>query len=457
MRTSGSTARFLIVGIILLCSAACSDNSYYSDLRSCIDSIPIINTHEHQQFPARQEGEEFNFYHIINTSYMMSDIMSAGAPEWDYDMVNEGNLDKLWNTYGKFIDYSRNTTFYSHLVEGFRILYGFEDPYFTKENIGELSEKIRINYSDEERWYDKAVKKAGYQTMLIDRYWDPFNTEINKNYFTLVFNINAIVYDAANKPLSTTLPEHMGMTYREALESGFEIKSINDYIEFFNALLDKFIDAGAVTLKNTLAYGRSLYFQDVPYERANELYQRNSSSLNNDERKELQDFMMHRIFEKAAEVDIPMQIHTGYLAGTGNTLQNSNPINLNNIFLKYRDARFVMFHGGFPWTGEFNALGKMFPNVYLDIVWLPQISRESAILAFDQMLDCVPYNKIFWGGDCHSIEESVGSLEFGKDVVATVLAKRIERGLMTEELAKEIAKGIFNENAVRFFRLKKVN
>ena len=93
-----------------------------------------------------------------------------------------------------------------------------------------------------------------------------------------------------------------------------------------------------------------------------------------------------------------MQIHTGYLAGTGNTLQNSNPINLNNIFLKYREARFVMFHGGFPWTGEFAALGKMFPNVYLDIVWLPQISRESAISSLDQILDCVPYNKISWGG-----------------------------------------------------------
>ena len=38
----------------------------------------------------------------------------------------------------------------------------------------------------------------------------------------------------------------------------------------------------------------------------------------------------------------------------------------------------------------------MFSNVYLDLVWLPQISREKAVLALDEMLDCVPYNKIFW-------------------------------------------------------------
>jgi hypothetical protein len=69
------------------------------------------------------------------------------------------------------------------------------------------------------------------------------------------------------------------------------------------------------------------------------------------------------------------------------------------------------------------------------------------------MLDCVPYNKFFWGGDCALIEESAGSLEFGKDVVAEVLTKRIQRGLLTEDLAYEIAKGMFRENAIETFQL----
>jgi len=67
------------------------------------------------------------------------------------------------------------------------------------------------------------------------------------------------------------------------------------------------------------------------------------------------------------------------LAGNGNTLANSKPVKLNNLFLRYDEAKFVLFHGGFPWTGEFISLGKMFPNVYLDIVWLPQISKQRAI------------------------------------------------------------------------------
>ena len=99
--------------------------------------------------------------------------------------------------------------------------------------------------------------------------------------------------------------------------------------------------------------------------------------------------------QKAIENDLPVQIHTGYLAGNGNILDNGQPIKLNNLFLRYPQAKFVLFHGGFPWTGEVAALGKMFPNVYLDLVWLPQISREEAVSSLDVILDSVPYNKLF--------------------------------------------------------------
>ncbi len=85
---------------------------------------------------------------------------------------------------------------------------------------------------------------------------------------------------------------------------------------------------------------------------------------------------------------------------------------------------------------------------------LSQISREAAIRGLDEMLDTVPYNKFFWGGDCHFIEESAGSLIFGKDVVAQVLALRVERRLMTEDLAREVSRHIFRDNAIRFFKLR---
>jgi predicted TIM-barrel fold metal-dependent hydrolase len=164
--------------------------------------------------------------------------------------------------------------------------------------------------------------------------------------------------------------------------------------------------------------------------------------------------MFHWIIQKSVEHKLPIQIHTGYLAGNGNTLENGKPVKLNNLFLSYPEAKFVLFHGGYPWTGEYAALGKMFPNVFLDLVWLPQISRQEAVHALDEMLDAVPYNKFFWGGDCAFIEESTGSLEFGKEVVAEVLAKRIQRGLLTRDVAEEMIQSVFRQNAIQVFKLE---
>ena len=178
-----------------------------------------------------------------------------------------------------------------------------------------------------------------------------------------------------------------------------------------------------------------------------------SPQINKDEEKELQDFLLHNILEIAAKNELPVQIHTGYLAGNGNRLDNGKPTKLNNLFLLHPNTKFDMFHGGFPWTGEFVALGKMFPNVYLNLVWLPQISKQRAIVTFDEMLDCMPYNKIFWGGDCHFIEETVGSLEFGKQTVCEVLAKRVEIGQMDEATAKEIILAVFNQNATELYKI----
>jgi predicted TIM-barrel fold metal-dependent hydrolase len=241
--------------------------------------------------------------------------------------------------------------------------------------------------------------------------------------------------------------------YEEAKKDGFNINTLDDYLLFCNHLFKKMIENKAVCVKNSLAYSRSLYYEDVPYKVAKNLFMKTSKNLTPTESKQLQDFIFNWIIQKSIEYDLPIQIHTGFLTGVDNRLENGKPIKLNNLFSKYPDAKFVLFHGGYPWTSEFIAFGKMYPNVYLDLVWLPQISREKAILAVDEMLDCVPYNKIFWGGDCTFIEESTGSLEFGKEVVAEALSKRIERGLLTEDVAFDIVKRIFRANAVEVFKL----
>ena len=243
--------------------------------------------------------------------------------------------------------------------------------------------------------------------------------------------------------------------YEMARERGYMLDTLAEYLIFANHLFENDIRKNTVCLKNSLAYDRTLVYKDVPYEVAEKLYAKDPGKLTEDEKIQLMDFMFHWIIKKSIEIQMPIQIHTGYFAGNGRNLANGNPIQLTNLFIQYPEARFILFHGGYPWTREWVALGKMFPNVYLDLCWLAQISRQTAVSTLDDVLDCVPYNKIFWGGDATLIEEATGALEVTKDVVAEVLTDRIQRGVMDEDMADNVAQAIFRGNAIRVFNLKR--
>jgi len=442
---------FTAISFILMNQCGNDGSSIYGRIREHADQIKVIDAHEHQRWTEELPAKKFRFYQLLASSYLDADLTSAIGVGFDMAVLDTADLDDLWDKYGKAMDYTRNTSYYGQFIKGFQKLYNFNHPFFTRENIEELSGNIEKNYADYRKWFDESFRKAGFELMFLDQYWNPLNTKIEEKYYALVFNINTLVEASGRRPQKGSEP---GSFIKEAVKEGYEIKNLDDYLLFCDHLFKENIKNKVVCLKNSQAYSRTLYYEDVPFEEARILFDKPSSKLSPEEAKKIEDFVFHWIIRKSIEYDLPVQIHTGYLAGNGNVLNNGQPVKLNNLFLKYPEARFVLFHGGFPWTGEYAALGKMFPNVYLDIVWLAQISREEAVNSLDVMLDCVPYNKFFWGGDCHLIEEAVGSLEYAKDVISEVLAKRVERGLLTEEIALDIIVAIFRENAIEVFKLK---
>jgi hypothetical protein len=461
---TGALGYFLCAAFILgIAGVACRDSG--SDelarikglIRAEVDAAKVINAHEHQRWPAEFEGNEYNFYTLLAYSYLKSDLVSAGGPQLTPEDVNLGDLDALWEKHGPYLDLCRNTSYYSHFLAGFRLLYDYCEPVFSRNGVAALSRQITDKYKQRDTWYAEAFREAGFELMFVDQYWNALNSKLDPRYFALVLNVNPLVSCISDRErlLMQEAPAS-GNVYKWAKERSLDINTLDDYLKTADLIFSQFLADKAVCLKNSMAYWRSLDYEDVPYSRARELYALPEAELSSSQKKALQDFMFHWIIRKSIEVKLPIQIHTGYLAGNGNRLDNGRPIKLNNLFLQYREARFVLFHGGYPWTGEYAALGKMFPNVYLDLVWLPQISREEAVRSLDEILDTVPYNKLFWGGDCHFIEESTGSLEFGRDVVAQVLAARMDRGLLTMETAVDIAAGIFRDNAIKVFSLKKL-
>jgi len=461
MKNYKNFKRFLLIsfmaGISTFAFQECTiDNQkadIYQNILKFTDGIKVINTHEHQRRPDEFGFDSVSFYHLLGQTYLFHDVVSSGLQQLNIQTSGINDVYKLWEQYGGPLDYSRATSYYGHFIKGFQKLYDFDDKYFTESNIPLLNVQIVNNYSNYPAWFGMAFQKAGFELIFLDRYWNSLEYDIDTNYYAGVIHINGMVLSSSNRPAPG---EDLEFIYRKANEEGYAIETLDDYLNYCDILFQRNVVHKAVAVKSSLAYARTIGFEDVSFEDADNLFAKPSESLSLEEAKIIQDYLFHWFIKKSIENHLPVQIHTGYLAGNGNQLENSNPLKLNNLVRRYPDANFVLFHGGYPWTSEFIALGKMFPNVYLDLVWLPQISREKAVLALDEMLDCVPYNKIFWGGDCAFIEEATGSLEFGKSVVAETLSKRIERGLLTEDVALEIAGRIFRENAVEVFRLEEI-
>jgi hypothetical protein len=439
--------KFLLLAAIFL-FASCN-NSSFERIRNYIDGLDIVDSHEHIQHP----GDSAKFTIFNNVSYFPSDMVSSGARFPEDQESSKPDLDSLWAKFAEFYTFSRATSYHNQFMNSLRILYGYKKPFLAKEDVRQIYDKMKINnFRNYQQWFDYVFHKGRFKTMILDQYWDHFNTEIDTSYFRLVCNINTLVL------LSGEAAENKKVTSEKGLlklmnTTELRAENLDDYLKIVDSVLLIFKDRGAVCLKNTLAYSRTLNFEDVPYTEASSVFNKNVP-LNPSEKKKIEDFVFHHIVQQSIKLDLPIQIHTGYLAGNNSQLDNGQPMKLLNILLKYPQARFSLFHGGYPWTGDFSAIGKNFTNVYLDLVWLPQISKTEAIRALHEILDAVPYNKIMWGGDVSWIDDTVGSLELAKEVVATVLSERVDKGWMTEEMAKEIAKRIFSDNAIEFFRLK---
>jgi hypothetical protein len=436
-----------LIFLSALIFTACQESTY-DKVKSYLDTIEIVDTHEHLQIPA----DSNNFFLFNTVSYFASDLTSAGAPSYSDLQKYKFNSDSLWNKFGSYYSYSRSTSYHEQFMNSLRILYGYQKPFLVKEDVKDLYDRMIINhYRNYDKWFDEIYKKTKLKTILLDQYWNHFNTDIDPAYFKLVCNISScvlLVDEAAENKKITSDKKLLRLMNQEEIAAA----NLDDYIKIVDSVLDIFKNRGAVCIKNVLAYSRSIYFEDIDYETAKSIYDK-KEVLSTEEKKRLQDFVFHHIIQQSVKLDLPIQIHTGYLAGNRGWLDNGQPMRLLNLFMKYPKAKFILFHGGYPWTGDFVALGKQFSNVYLDLVWLPQISKTSAIKTLHEMLDAMPYNKVMWGGDVLIIDDVVGSLELCKEVVATVLSERVDKGSMTEEMAMEIALRIFRDNAMEVYKL----
>jgi len=135
-------------------------------------------------------------------------------------------------------------------------------------------------------------------------------------------------------------------------------------------------------------------------------------------------------------------------------IDNSNPMHLNELLLRYPDTPFDLFHLGWPYTDEALALVKIHANATLDFCWAHIISPRMAVRVLGDAMDTLPINKILmFGGDYFIPDLVYGHAKLAKRNLARALANAMEEGVMGEPEALDCASKMLYSNAKARFSL----
>ena len=421
-------------------------NNIYERLLNYADSMKIIDTHEHlapdKNYICGDKGEPPDVLRDYISHYITTDLMSAGMPEKDIEKVQDYKFDIIerFKILEPYLNQVKNTSYYRSLEIAAKKIHGVNE--ISIKTIGELNEKFKKAASDKD--YGRYIMK------------DLCNIEvsINDNW-------------SQDMKFSTTdlfAPTCQFSPADRLAENAEKNLAFDEYCEDYRQCFLKQKSDGMKTIKTPMAYWRSLYVEDVDYNTAKESYEEftkkyfeakkgNSDAWVEFPRK-LDDYMFHVLLKAADENNFVIQIHTGLQEGMRNNLENSNPMLLKNLFAKYPNLSFDIFHMGYPYERELMVLAKTHPNVYIDLCWAHIISPFASRNAFYEMLDVLPYTKIFgFGGDYLFFDGVVGHITLAKQNICTVLAQKVCNGECGLELAEKILQAVLHDNAKKVFSL----
>lgn len=424
----------------------------YNTLHDYIQTLKIIDTHEHLPFEADRPKNTDVLAEWL-THYFSSDLISAGMTDNDLAIVRDSSKDikDRWKIVEPYWHAAESTGYGRSLSLAAKDLYGIEQiTEASIENLNQLFQKARTQGGH----YNYVLKdKSGIALSIRDSMPVPYcETE---DMFAFTMNTNDLI-----------CPSHYADMRKRGMEVGIEVHTLADWMDVTRRYIEKYLNGHnrVVCLKSNLAYYRSLRFDKVTQNDAEKAFNEFFSDGNLPDwrspikaGKAFSDWMMHFVCRVADDNRLVYQIHTGLHEGNGNFISDSNPVLLSNLFLEYRNARFDIFHMGYPYVMELGNLAKNFRNVFIDMCWGHIISPEAACRTLVEWLDAVPANKISaFGGDYVFVDGVYGHQFLARQNVSRALAQKVTDGSFSLTRAKEVALWLFVENPKRIFGLERL-
>jgi len=355
----------------------------YPELQNYIDSLQIIDTHEHLPMEAQRPKHDVLCEYLRH--YFSCDLISAGLSDKGLSEARDASKDlvKRFKMIEPFWEAARSTGYGRALDLAARDLYGVEQ--INAGTIAKLNDAY-VKAREDGGWYQTVLKKRSRIALSV------LDSDLNcdRSFFASVYRFDGLI-----------APQHRRDLQSKGDELGVKVHTLGDWKEVFRLELDRVRKKGAVALKTGMAYLRPLRFEKVGEAEAERAFNDYFSDWNAPDWRQgikaplvLQDHLMHHLLKLADERGLTFQIHTGLQEGNGNVIYDANPALLTNLFLEYGDVKFDCFHMGYPYVMELSNLAKNFRNVHIDMCWGNIISPEAARRALVEWLDAVPANKI---------------------------------------------------------------
>lgn len=409
-----------------------------NDLRQFVMNQPLFETHTHL---GPQDGHDWSSTDLATfLLYDKADLeTSSGTGE-----LSEGDA----GIFGQW-PYVR-TTGYGQATE-YSCRAGLGLP-FTADNADALREKIHklaaLPPSGPDGVYERSYRDANVRWSIATNHWHfitPQSTLLGEG-FPPFFQL-AVQHDDL---LCISTPEQL-RTAETAF--GRSMATLADLDSAMDAYTEKAVQGGRLAaIKIAIAYLRRLDIDDPSYDDAQSAFASISSGKDAN-LKPLHDYLVHHAIKRAGRLGLVVQIHTGYLNGNWMDVTWGDPSHLIQIFQKYRkNVAFDIFHASWPYVSMACAIGKQFPNVWLDMCWMWALNPAAAERTLDEWLSAVPCNKILaFGADTESPLTLCGYAHQARAGIARVLENKMERGEYDLETAKFVAERVMWKNGCELY------
>ena len=420
----------------------------FDDLRAFVEDLSIVDCHDHTATPGPRYADPMQ---VIVSGYYVSDVHSmAGVDDFIAIMDASKPWEERWRIFEPHWKRSRFTGYGQVSRRVLEKFYGVTE--LTLESLKGMEGRL-LNLEDE-----KEFIRILDEAKIVARIVDLFDTAAKPT-------IDGAAPVSPRARLTISLPSWHGVRSAADVQVrgnylGRVVTSLDEYLDVARTAFGIMKDHGAVAFKDQSAYVRPLSYGNPSRGEAEATFNKlmmdhRFSESYPDGLKPLDDFLFHEFMRMARDLDLPVQIHTGHMAGFWNDVRKTNAALMQPVFELHRDVRFDLFHANWPYSGDLLYLAKNYPNVCIDLCWANIIDPIYCQRMLKQAVSAVPHGKIHGYGSDYGgqVDRAWAHAAIARDNIAIALSELIEDEWFGLDEAKEIAQAWLFDNPNRFFRL----